>query len=172
MNQNKHTIFLLVANKHGVLTRISGLFAKRAYNIDNLSVGRTDDPEISRMTVVVECGEALVEQIVQQLRKLVDVIAAEAADPQNTVERELLLVKIKNCADTGGQLTEAVNIFRGRVVDMTPDSLIVEITGEEDKLNAFINYVQKFGVVELSRTGVTALERGKTALAERSESWT
>ncbi|MDR1939977.1 MAG: acetolactate synthase small subunit [Clostridiales bacterium] len=167
----RYTIFLLVANKHGVLTRISGLFAKRAYNIDNLSVGKTDNPEVSRMTIVVECDESLVEQIIQQLRKLVDVVAVETAQPATSVTRELVLVKIKHDLRTSGQLMEVINVFRGRVVDMTIDSLIVEITGEGDKLDAFIKYVGTFGIIELARTGLTALDRGAACLAERSQKW-
>jgi acetolactate synthase-1/3 small subunit len=163
----KYTLFLLVANKHGVLTRISGLFAKRAYNIDNLSVGKTHDAGVSRMTVVVECDEILIEQITQKLRKIVDVIAVETA-PSVSVMRELILVKIKYESEKSRMLTEAINVFRGRVVDITAQSVIVELTGQSEKLDAFIKYVEAFGIIELSRTGLTALERGASSLAERS----
>ncbi|MDR0751058.1 MAG: acetolactate synthase small subunit [Christensenellaceae bacterium] len=169
MNSKKYPIFLLVHNRYGVLTRVAGLFANRGYNIDNLSVGCTDDESISRMTIVVDCNESLLEQILQQLRKLIDVIAAELADPLNSVTRELMLVKIMHSPDNGGQLLEAINIFRGRVVDMAPESMIVEITGQEDKLNAFIKYVEKFGIIELSRTGITVLDRGQISLISKSE---
>ncbi|MDR2091662.1 MAG: acetolactate synthase small subunit [Clostridiales bacterium] len=156
----KYTIILLVADKYGVLTRISGLFAKRAYNIDNLSVGRTNTPGVSRMTVVVECGDDLVEQIREQLKKLVDVIDAEAVIEKPAVLRELMLVKIRHNGGGSAHIIEAINVFRGKVVDMTPESMIVEITGEEDKLDAFLQYMQCFGVLEVSRTGTTAMLRG------------
>ncbi|MDR0696222.1 MAG: acetolactate synthase small subunit [Christensenellaceae bacterium] len=168
MNSKKHPIFLLVHNHYGVLTRVAGLFANRGYNIENLSVGCTEKPSISRMTIVVDCSESLLDQLLQQLRKLIDVIAAERADPFNSVSRELMLVKITHSPESGGQLLEAINIFRGRVVDMAPESLIVEITGEEDKLNAFIRYVEKFGIIELSRTGLTILDRGQVSLITKS----
>jgi acetolactate synthase-1/3 small subunit len=159
----KFTIILLVADRYGVLTRISGLFAKRAYNIDNLSVGRTNEKGLSRMTVVVECADELFDQIKEQLRKLVDVVAVEAVMEKPAVMRELMLVKIKHkgAGADSAQIMEAINVFRGKVVDMTPESLIVEITGQEDKLNAFLQYMECFGISEVSRTGVTAMLRGR-----------
>ncbi|MDR3186774.1 MAG: acetolactate synthase small subunit [Christensenellaceae bacterium] len=170
MENKKYALFLLVANRYGVLMRISGLFAKRGYNIDNLSVGRTQDTDISRMTVVVECEESLLEQIVQQLRKLIDVIAVESASTES-VMRELMLIKISHTSENSGHLMQVINIFRGRVVDMSTQSLIVEITGQEDKLNAFIKCVEGFGIIELSRTGITALIRGGSSLLESSKTY-
>ncbi|MDR1906471.1 MAG: acetolactate synthase small subunit [Clostridiales bacterium] len=158
----KYTIILLVANKHGVLTRISGLFAKRAYNIDNLSVGKTNVEGTSRMTVIVECDDELIDQIREQLKKLVDIIEVETVMEKPAVMRELMLVKVKHNGDgaDSAHVIEAINVFRGKVVDMAPESVIVEITGQEDKLNAFLQYMKGFGILEVSRTGVTAMLRG------------
>jgi acetolactate synthase-1/3 small subunit len=167
MENKKFTIALLVANKHGVLTRIAGLFAKRAYNIDNLSVGKTDDPTISRMTIVTECDDNLKEQIVKQLEKLIDVMHVQIMDDTATVMRELMLIKIK-MNGLSSEVMQAINVFRAKVLDMSPDSIIVEITGQTEKLNAFISYMKKYGIMELSRTGLTALERGSATLYERS----
>ncbi|MDR2267428.1 MAG: acetolactate synthase small subunit [Christensenellaceae bacterium] len=168
MEFGKHAIFALVTNKHGVLMRISGLFSKRGYNIDNLSVGRTENPEISRMTIVVDCEIELLEQIVQQLKKLVDVVAVSVANSHKCVARELMLVKIHHDTDDRA-LLEAINVFRGRVVDMATESVVIEITGEYDKLDAFINYVSKFGIIEMSRTGLTALDRGSASLLTNAD---
>ncbi|MDR3216236.1 MAG: acetolactate synthase small subunit [Clostridiaceae bacterium] len=167
MGTKKFTLIMLVENKHGVLNRISGLFAKRAYNIDNLSVGATHNPKVSRMTIVVECEEPLLEQIIEQLKKLVDVIAVEVTTSALAVMRELMLIKISHNDGNFTKLTGVINdIFRGRVVDITQDSVIAEITGPEDKLNAFIKFAEPMGIIELARTGVTALNRGSRALVD------
>lgn len=168
MDSKKFTIALLVSNKHGVLTRIAGLFAKRAYNIDNLSVGKTEDPTISRMTIVTECDNALKSQIVRQLDKLIDVKSVHIMENSSSVMRELMLIKIK-MNGMSSEIMEAINVFRAKVLDMSPNSIIAEITGQTDKLNAFIEYMQKYGIIELSRTGLTALERGSNILEERSQ---
>lgn len=168
MECKKFTIAMLVANKHGVLTRIAGLFAKRAYNIDNLSVGKTDDPTVSRMTIVTECDENLIEQIIKQLEKLIDVKYVQIMDNMTYVMRELMLIKIKIGNGMSTEIMEAINVFRAKVIDMAPGSIIVEITGQTDKLNAFIQYMKRYGIMELSRTGLTALERGPRTLSDRS----
>jgi len=168
MELKKFTISMLVANKHGVLTRIAGLFAKRAYNIDNLSVGKTDDPTISRMTIVTECDDNLKEQIVKQLEKLIDVMHVQIIESTSSVMRELMLIKIKMDNGMNSDVMQAINVFRAKVLDMSNGSIIVEITGQTDKLNAFIQYMKKYGIMELSRTGLTALERGSVTLSERS----
>lgn len=167
MECKKFTISLLVANKHGVLTRIAGLFAKRAYNIDNLSVGKTEDPTISRMTIVTECDENLKEQIVKQLEKLIDVKHVKIMEHSTSVMRELMLIKIKMDNGMNTEVMEVINVFRAKVLDMSPESIIVEITGQTDKLNAFIQYMNKYQIMELSRTGLTALERGASTLDQR-----
>lgn len=168
MECKKFTIGLLVANKHGVLTRIAGLFAKRAYNIDNLSVGKTDEPTISRMTIVTECDDSMKIQIIKQLEKLIDVKSVQIMDNGTSVTRELMLVKISLDSGMNSEIMEAINVFRAKVLDLSPNSIIAEITGQTDKLNAFIQYMNKYGILELSRTGLTALERGNTTLEERS----
>ena len=159
----KFTISLLVANKHGVLTRVSGLFAKKGYNIDNLSVGKTENPLYSRMTIVTECENELIEQIVNQLEKLVDVKAVMLFDGVKNVSRELMLVKVKSSGQNDGVI-QAVNVFRAKIIDLTPESLIIEITGETDKLDAFLEYLKTFEILEISRTGLTALQRGKAVI--------
>lgn len=167
MENKKFTIALLVANKHGVLTRIAGLFAKRAYNIDNLSVGKTDDPTISRMTIVTECDENMKEQIVRQLEKLIDVKFVHILEPHTSVMRELMLLKVKLNGGTHADIMEAINVFRAKVLDLSPDSIIVEITGQTEKINAFLQYMKQYDIIEMSRTGLTALERGLVTLEPR-----
>lgn len=166
MESKKFTLSMLVANKHGVLTRIAGLFAKRAYNIDNLSVGKTDNPTISRMTIVTECDDNLIEQIIRQLEKLIDVKSIKLMDKSQSVMRELMLIKVKMQEKINTEILEVINVFRAKVIDMTPESIIVEITGQDEKLNAFIQYMDKYGIMELSRTGLTALDRGSVTLEQ------
>ncbi|MGI6702326.1 MAG: acetolactate synthase small subunit [Christensenellales bacterium] len=168
MENKKFIIAMLVNNKHGVLTRIAGLFAKRAYNIDNLSVGKTDDPTISRMTIVTECDESIKDQIIKQLDKLIDVNNVQIMEDSSTVSRELMLIKIRIEDGIQTSVMEAINVFRAKVIDMSENSIIVEITGPTEKLNAFIQYMKKYGIMELSRTGLTAMERGSALLSLRS----
>ncbi len=167
MQKEKFTIAMLVANKQGVLTRIAGLFAKRAYNIENLSVGKTEDPTISRMTIVTECDENIKMQIVKQLDKLVDVKYVGIMEKEDSVMRELMLIKIKMIDKMNTEVLEAINVFRAKVIDMTPQSIIVEVTGQNDKLNAFLSYMERYGILEISRTGLTALDRGAITLDNR-----
>ncbi|MGE5629317.1 MAG: acetolactate synthase small subunit [Solirubrobacterales bacterium] len=156
---NKYVLSILVENHSGVLSKISGLFSRRGYNIDSLTVGITDDPNLSRMTIMITGDEQMLEQINKQLNKLVDVIKVQELSPK-AVCRELALVKVNSNAVTLPQIKEAVNVFRGSIVDMDSKSLMVEITGYEDKVTAFIDYVRPFGIKEIVRTGLTGLERG------------
>lgn len=169
MENEKLILSLLVNNEAGVLTRISGLFARRGFNIDSLSVGETQDPHTSRITIQVT-GDAYVrEQIVHQLEKLHDVRVVEPMDRARTVLRELLLVKV--CADpeTRGQVLDAVTVFRAKVIDLTPATITMELTGENSKINAFIAYMEPLGIIEVCRTGVTAIGRGGYVLRENEE---
>jgi acetolactate synthase-1/3 small subunit len=154
-----HTISVLVDNHFGVLARISGLFSARGYNIESLCVGVTEDPSISRMTVAAHGDERVLEQIVAQLHKLVEVIEVKDLTRDKHVERELVLLKVEADASRRTELLEISSIFRAKVIDMSADAVIVEVTGSEDKIAAFIDMARPFGIVELARTGKIALSR-------------
>lgn len=154
-----HTISVLVDNHFGVLARISGLFSARGYNIESLCVGVTDDPTVSRMTVVVQGDDKVLLQIVNQLNKLVEVIEVIDLTDRNFVERELVLIKTSANAKQRTELLEIANIFRAKVVDVGPDSTTVEVTGSDGKITAFIDMMRPFGISELARTGKIAMTR-------------
>ncbi len=160
----RYVISVLVENHSGVLSRVSGLFSRRGYNIDSLTVGVTDRPEFSRMTIVVRGDEYILEQIEKQLAKLVEVVSIQHCDPSSTVVRELALIKV--CAEgaSRGGVIEAANIFRARIVDVSIDSLVIEATGSEEKIAGLIRLLEPFGIKELVRTGLTAMERGSAIL--------
>jgi len=154
-----HTISVLVDNNFGVLSRISGLFSARGYNIESLCVGITEDPTISRMTVVLQGDENVVNQIINQLNKLVEVIEVTNLSQAEHVERELVLIKIGTNAKKRTELLEIANIFRAKVVDVGPKATILEATGSASKIRAFIDMIRPFGIKELARTGSIALAR-------------
>ncbi len=155
----KHTISVLVENHFGVLARVSGLFSARGYNIDSLCVGETEDSSISRMTVVVRGDERVLAQIVKQLEKVVDVIKVIDLTQEYYVERELAMVRVGVVGAKRGEVIEIANIFRAKVVDMSKDAMVVEATGSEDKIRAFIDMMRPFGILELVRTGRIAIAR-------------
>jgi acetolactate synthase-1/3 small subunit len=157
----KHTISALVENKFGVLARVAGLFSGRGFNISSLAVGETKDPDISRMTIVVDDqGEARVmEQVEKQLNKLIDVIKIQDFTGEDYIDRELILVKVKSTIDTRSEIIEIAQIFRARVVDVSHQSLVLEVTGAEDKIGAFLKLLNRFGIKELVRTGKVAISR-------------
>lgn len=155
----KHTISVLVENHFGVLARVSALFSARGYNIDSLCVGETEDPSISRMTVVVRGDDTVIDQIMKQLNKLVDTIEVADLTAQDFVERELAMVKVSAPAKKRSEIIEIAAIFRAKVVDVAPSSMIVQITGPEAKVEAFIDMVRPFGILELARTGEIAMVR-------------
>ena len=155
----RHTISVLVENKFGVLTRVAGLFSGRGYNIDTLNVGPTNDPKTSRMTIVTHGDDATVEQICKQLNKLVDVIAVQDFRGGEYVDRELVLVKVSVESKTRAEVMQITDIFRGKIVDVQPKSLTIEITGTEDKVEKFIELMKAFGLLDLTRTGKIALAR-------------
>ena len=155
----KHTISVTVANKFGVLARVSGLFSSRGYNIDSLAVGETQDPTISRMTIVVKGDDKILEQVIKQLNKLVDVIDVTDLRTGSYVSRELLLVKVKCNARKRTEILEIANVFRAKTVDIGHQSLILLITGTEEKIQAFIRLMDPFGILELARTGRVAMLR-------------
>jgi len=166
MADDRFLLSVLVNNEAGVLTRVSGLFARRSFNIDSLSVGETDDPHISRINIAANGDDNFKDQVVLQLSKLHDVKVVELMDLSKTVTRELMLIKVMADLESRNQIFQAVEVFRAKVIDLAADSLSVEITGEPSKLNAFIEYLRPFGIAELCRTGVTAIGRGNYILSQ------
>lgn len=154
-----HTLAALVENHPGVLARVAGLFARRAYNIDSLSVCQTENPELSRMTIVVNGDDQIIEQVRNQLNKLVAVHTVMDLTEENIVDRELALVRVKVSAETRSEVLQIVDVFRGRVVDMGRSNITVELTGDTEKLDAFVNSISPYGLVELVRTGKIAIKR-------------
>jgi acetolactate synthase-1/3 small subunit len=159
----KHTLSVLVENKPGVLSRVAGLFTRRGFNIDSLAVSPTETPERSRMTITVDTSRFPVEQMTKQLDKLINVIKIRDLDPENMVARELALVKVRADATTRSEVIQLVEIFDARIVDVTSESLTVQVTGETDELVNFERLLRPFGLIELVKTGVVALGRGASA---------
>ena len=164
MNPIEQVIALLVSNQSGVLTRVSGMFARRGFNIDSLTVGETEHSELSRITVTMTGEEHTLNQIVKQLGKLHDVKKLEVLEDKSTVVRELLLIKVAVKPETRQEIMDAVNVFRCKIIDFAPESLCVEITGESSKIDAFVDYMKPFTIIERCRTGVVALSRGSKTL--------
>jgi acetolactate synthase-1/3 small subunit len=165
---SKHTLSVLVENKPGVLARIAGLFSRRGFNIDSLAVGPTEHDEVSRMTIVVNVEESPLEQVTKQLNKLVEVIKIVELDGSSSVNRELLLVKVRADADSRGQVLDAVALFKARVVDVATDAVTIEVTGNGDKLASFLKVVEPFGIRELVQSGMVAIGRGSRSISERT----
>src|SRR5436853_47873 len=155
----RHTISVLVENKFGVLTRVAGLFSGRGYNIDTLNVGPTQDPNTSRMTIVTRGDDATLEQIVKQLNKLVDILQVMDFRDGEYVDRELVLVKVGVDSKTRAEVMQITDIFRAKIVDVQPKSLAIEVTGNESKIEKFLDLMRTFGVLDLTRTGKVALPR-------------
>lgn len=157
---NKKVLSVLVDNTSGVLNRVAGLFSRRGYNIDSLTVGVTQDPRYSRMTIVVTGDDDIIEQIIKQIEKLVDVNKVEVLEDNNSVCRELILTKVKTTPEQRQQVMAVADIFRAKIVDVGIDSLIIELTGNQNKLDAFLNLLANYEILELVRTGITGLARG------------
>lgn len=157
---HKHTLSVTVENRPGVLTRVATLFRRRGYNIDSLTVGRTENPDVSRMTIVVEGDDKVIEQVNKQLHKLVEVIKIVDITQDKAVERELALIKVKADPAVRAEIVQIVDIFRGRIVDIGRSSLIIEVTGDEGKIDAIEESLRPFGILELVRTGKIAMVRG------------
>jgi acetolactate synthase-1/3 small subunit len=162
-----HTISVLVEDKPGVLTRVAGLFAARGFNIDSLAVGPTEAEGISRMTIVVNVETKTLEQVTKQLNKLINIIKILEHEPGTAVERELMLVKVRASGDARARVMEIAEVFRVNVLDVTAATLTLEATGKPDKLQALLELLEDFGIVELSRTGRIALARGDRGIRER-----
>ena len=155
----RYTIAVLVENKPGVLARVASLFRRRGFNIESLAVGTTEREDISRMTIVVSGNEKVMEQVMKQLNKLIDVIKVSDVTG-NSVNRELTMVKVATNKETRGEIVEISNIFRARIVDVAKESMIIEITGDEEKNNAFIDLMRQFGIKEIVKTGKISMTRG------------
>ena len=167
-NASRHTLSVLVENKPGVLVRIAGLFSRRGFNIDSLAVGPTEHHEYSRMTIVVNCAEHPLEQVTKQLNKLINVLKIVELEPSVSVQRELLLVKVRADAETRSRVLETVALFRAKVVDVAQDAVTVEATGNRDKLDALIRVLEPFGIKELVQSGMVALGRGSKSITDRA----
>jgi acetolactate synthase I/III small subunit len=156
----RYVISVLTENNFGVLSRVSGLFSARGFNIDSLSVGETDDPQISKMIIVVKGDENILEQIIKQLNKLVDIIKVNKFPAEGAVERNLVLIKIAVDKSVRGEIIKIADVFKANIVDISENSVIVEVTGSENKVKAFIKLLNTYNIKELARTGVVAMVRG------------
>ncbi|GHV86637.1 acetolactate synthase small subunit [Spirochaetia bacterium] len=163
--EKMHIVSALVENRAGTLSRVSGLFARRGFNIDSLTVGETVDPSISRMTIAVTGDDSVLEQIVKQLEKLVDVIAVRELDSASCLRREIMLVKVGAAEKTRPAVIEIAGIFRSRIIDVSTTTITIEATGDKEKLNGLLMLLSPYGVLELARTGLVALERGEKVLS-------
>ena len=164
----RHTLSVLVENKPGVLARIAGLFSRRGYNIDSLAVGPTEHPEISRMTIVVDCADHPLEQVTKQLNKLINVLKIVELEQGQAVQRELLLIKVRADTESRSKVLETVQLFRAKVVDVALDAVTVEATGNRDKLDALIRVLEPFGIKELVQSGMVAVGRGGRSITDRA----
>ena len=163
--EEKHVLSVLVRNSAGVLSRVSGLFSRRGYNIDSLTVGRTEDVTISRMTITLTGDDDVLEQVKKQLEKLEDVIKVVYINPKNSVIRELVLIKVKADSENRAAINEVVKIFRSKIIDVSVETLTIELTGDENKISALIKLMEQYGIKEMVRTGVTALQRGDSNIS-------
>jgi acetolactate synthase I/III small subunit len=157
----RHVLSALVQNVPGVLSHIAGMLASRGYNIDSLAVGETEDPHLSRMTFVVVGDDAVLEQVRKQLEKIVTVVQVDDIGAEDHVERDLMLLKVSTAAGTRSEIRELTEIFRGRIVDVAPEMVMIEMSGQERKIEAFIEMIRPFGIIELVRTGRIAMVRGR-----------
>ena len=165
--ENRHILSVLVENSAGVLSQVSRMFSRKGYNIDSLAVGTTEDPTISRMTILVNEDEEQIEHIASQLAKLLPVISVKLLSPESSVQREMILVKVKAASrEARDEIIQIASIFREKIIDVGMEALTLEVTGDHDKAEALLNLLESFGILELVRTGAVALERGKTTIYE------
>ena len=165
----RHVLSVLVRNSSGVLTRVSGLFARRGFNIDSLTVGRTENPVISRMTIVLMGNDDVLEQFTKQLNKLEDVLRVHELESEHSIYRELVLIKVKASAENRGAINEVVKIFRSKIIDVSHNTVTIELTGDDSKISALIELMEDYGIVEIVRTGIVALERGDKDITNYGE---
>ncbi len=163
--RNKHTISVLVENKPGVLQRVAGLFTRRDFNIDNITVGKTAEKGLSRITITTYGDNNTLEQIIKQLNKLIEVIKVREMKPANTIRRQMALLKIHAPTEQDkSEIIQYINIFRGHIIDVTPKTITLEITGNPDKINALMDLLRPYGIKETAKTGITAIARGQKTL--------
>ena len=160
------TISILVDNEAGVLARVTNLFGRRGYNIDSLAVGTTDEPSTSRITVLVDCDARVLEQIIFQVGKLVCVHKVKVLDDEAQVFRELTLIKVRADAAARSEIIDITQVFRARIIDLTPDALTIELTGDGGKTDALLDMLKPYGVIEMARTGIVALDRGSESISD------
>lgn len=165
----RNVIAVYVENKYGVLTRVAGLIMRRGFNIDTLTVGETENPDYSRITITLQGDDYIRAQIINQLKKLHNVKEVKLLESSESVERELLLVKVKNSAATRSEVMTAADVYRGKIIDYSTDAIVIEVTGEPNKVQAFIDVLRPLGIVEMCRTGVVALQRGNERLTFKDE---
>ncbi|MGL4850204.1 MAG: acetolactate synthase small subunit [Clostridium sp.] len=165
----RHVLAVLVKNSSGVLSRVAGLFSRRGYNIDSLSVGKTENPNISRMTISLNGDDDVLEQFEKQITKLEEIISVENLRPDKSVYRELVLIKVRATTENRGAINEVVKIFRSKIIDISKDTLTIELTGDESKIEALIKLMDEYGIEEVVRTGITALERGDTTITKKGD---
>lgn len=169
METKQYVLGVIVANIAGVLSRVSGMFTRRGFNIDSLTVGETESAQFSRITIAFHGDEDIKQRILKQLEKLHDVKEVEVLDPHDTVIRELLLLKIRNTDRTRQDILAAVEIFRSKIVDYSSTALVCELTGESSKIDAFIELMKEYGILEMCRTGIVAVERGANCLKTETD---
>lgn len=165
---SRHTLSVLVENKPGVLARVASLFSRRGFNIESLAVGPTEISDISRMTIVVNVEDSPLEQVTKQLNKLINVLKIVELDPESSVQREIMLVKVRSDNESRSSILETVQMFRAKVVDVAPDALTIEATGNHDKLTALLKVLEPFGVKELVQSGMVAVGRGSRSITDRA----
>jgi acetolactate synthase-1/3 small subunit len=165
---SRHTLSILVEDKPGVLARVASLFSRRGFNIESLAVGPTEVPEVSRMTIVVNVEGAILEQMTKQLNKLINVLKIVELDADASVQREIMLVKVKADLESRSHILETVQLFRAKVVDVATDAVTIEATGAHDKLDAFLRVLEPFGIKELVKSGLVAVGRGPRSITDRS----
>ncbi len=165
---SRHTLSVLVEDKPGVLARVSGLFARRMFNIDSLAVGPTEVPGISRITLVVDADGHLLEQVTKQLNKLIHVLKIVELSDEQSAQRDHILIKVRADASARIQVTQAADLFRAKIVDVSPESVIIEATGSANKINALLEVLEPFGVREIVRAGTIALSRGLRSMSEKA----
>lgn len=165
----KYVVSVLVQNHPGVLARIAGLFGRRGFNIESLAVGMTDKLDVSRMTIVVDGDDYIIEQVTKQLNKLVDIIKVNVLTANDSVQRELILFKVHVTASTRSEVMQMVDIFRAKIVDVSRNSLVIEVTGDSNKIQAMEDLLRQFGIKEMVRTGLIAIERGNKIMKSNKE---
>lgn len=164
----RHTLSVLVEDKPGVLARVASLFSRRGFNIESLAVGPTESAEISRMTIVVNVEDQPLEQVTKQLNKLINVLKIVELDPQQTVAREIMLVKVRADMESRSQVLEIIQLFRAKAVDVAPEAITIEVTGNHDKLEDILKMLEPFGIKELVKSGTIAVGRGSRAISDRA----